>query len=171
MFLCYNHGMKVTPITKEYTNSNLSSLINVASKGGAKKADKNVFCSPKTIVQKTPNEFSNSRGTCLADIDLTDAFVPAKDDFKIDIQFTGRNQFLADMALTDSFVKSDKKKSNVSFDGIYPDFLVDQDAAEQYETTSEGINDIYNSSYCNFAGAEHKPLLFKLGSFIKRNLM
>ena len=36
--------------------------------------------------------------------------------------------------------------------------------------TSEGINDIYNSSYCNFAGAEQKPFLFKLGSFIKNHL-
>lgn len=147
--------MKITPITKKYT-AQLSPVSQENSLGTSK--NKNIFICPKTIVKNTLNKFSNSRNEYLANIDLTDAYIPERKK-----QNESQNQktivkntinpytayFLADMDLADCYELPNKNNSNISFKGIYPQFLIDQDAVEQYETTSNGIKDIAFSSYCS----------------------
>jgi len=142
--------MNITPITKEYTNPINVKAISFGNDKAVNKKQESVFSCPKTIVKNTLVEFSNSRGNCLADIDLTDCYIKNAVPAKI--------AFLADMELCDAYElpKDNKVKQstkNISFTGPFPQYLIDQDAvAEEYATASDGIKDIANSSYCSFNG-------------------
>ncbi len=138
--------MKITPVTKEYTNPLNVKAISFDNGTSSADKNKNVFCCTKTIVKNTPIEFSNSRGNVLADIDLADCYIKNAVPAKV--------AFLADMDLCDAYEKSNKNSKYVSFKGAYPQYLIDQDAVEQYETTSNGIQDIANSSYCSFGSTQ-----------------
>ena len=150
--------MNITPITKKYTNPYDACSISFGDKSNVLKESKKSFYCPQLSVKNTLNEFSNSRGNCLADIDLCDIYISNK---KININSAkqikpdNKNiQFLADMDLADTYElpKKSNKKNNlqIPFGGAYPQYLIDQDAVEQYETTSNGIQDIANSTYCSF---------------------
>ena len=148
--------MRVNNITSKYTTPVFTASLSNNSKGGKIQDFKNNFSCTKTSVKNTLNEFSNSRGNVLADIDLSDIYV--KNPKKYDV----RNiQFLADKDLCDAYElpkKETKNNLNLPFEGAYPQYLVDQDAVEQYEVTSKGINDIANSTYCSFSGLEKLEL-------------
>lgn len=174
--------MNITPITKKYTTPGSTSFVSFGRNDGASKNANNIFSCTKTIVGNTPNEFSNSRGNYLADIDLTDIYISnpcvaklqnkkssmIKPDFK-------NIQFLADMPLCDAYELPKAKKENnnnlqLPFGGAYPQYLIDQDAVEQYETTSYGIQDIAKSTYCSFSGAKEEKVVTKLLNFVKKVL-
>ena len=180
--------MNITPITKKYTNPYNACSISFGNKSNVLKESKNYFYCPQTSVKNTLNEFSNSRGNCLADIDLCDIYIPnkkanqnviaQKTDNNVQIKQDKRNiQFLADMDLADTFElskKENKKNNNLQlpFNGAYPQYLIDQDAVEQYESTSNGIDDIANSTYCSFHGLHLKQetLVEKLVKLVKSYL-
>ncbi len=181
--------MNITPITKEYTNPVNTSLIAFGKKDSVSKNGKNNFSCGETIVKNTPNEFSNSRGNYLVDIDLTDIYISNsglanakriqssrnQSSVKNTFNHDARNiQFLADTPLCDAYElpKSHKNENNlqIPFGGAYPQYLIDQDAVEQYEATSYGIQDIANSTYCSFSGAPEHKLVSKLVNFVKRVL-
>jgi len=185
--------MNITPITKKYTNPYNTFSVSFGNKSGVSKNSENSFYCSKTIVKNTLNEFSNSRGNYLADIDLLDIYIPnktsitKKNEIKNKKQTIVNNtpikkdksniQFLADMELCDAYElpKASNKKGNnlqIPFDGAYPQYLIDQDAVEQYEATSNGIQDIANSTYCSFSGFEkaEETVVNKLVNFVKRCL-
>lgn len=181
--------MNITPITKEYTKPLNASAIAFGKTNGALKNDKNIFSCDKTIVRSTLNEFSNSRGNYLVDIDLTDIYISNAGLANAKRIQTSRNQtnvnntlnknvkniqFLADTPLCDAYElpKSNKKDNNlqIPFEGAYPQYLIDQDAVEQYEATSYGIQDIANSTYCSFSGSPEPKFVSKLVNFVKKVL-
>ena len=177
--------MNITPVTKKYTNPYNACSISFAKKSNVSKDLKNPFYYPQTSVKNTLNEFSNSRGNCLADIELCDIYIPNKShknvaingvDNNLKIKQDKRNiQFLADIDLADTFEisKKDKKDKNLQlpFNGAYPQFLIDQDAVEQYETTSNGVQDIAQSSYCSFKGSQKEETIFDMFlGFVKSHL-
>lgn len=185
--------MKITPITKKYTNPCGAISVNFVNKSSVTQNSKENFYCKKTIVNDTLNEFSNSRGNCLADIDLADIYLSNnnikvtrkaenKNNNELDVNKTlikndSRNiQFLADMPLCDTYelAKNSKKNNNlqIPFNGAYPQYLIDQDAVEQYEDTSNGIQDIANSTYCSFKGFQktENTIMAKLVGFVKRYL-
>ena len=179
--------MNITPITKKYTNPYNACSISFDSKSNVLKGSKKSFYCAKISVKNTLNEFSNSRGNCLADIDLSDIYISSalksnKANEKetvvknTPIQKDNRNiQFLADMDLTDAYELPKKTNKNTNlqlpFGGAYPQYLIDQDAVEQYEATSNGINDIAQSSYCSFKGShKEETLVDKFVSFVKNHL-
>ncbi len=172
--------MNITPINKIYTAPKDMRALNFGSKAGTLNSEtKNSFCS-KTIVKDTLKEFSNSRGQYLADIDLSDIYIPntqkenKKDSFlkvtivqSTPIVFGSAVKCLADQPLADTFELQSKKQDKnlqVPFGGAYPQYLIDQDGVvEDYECTTNGIQDIANSSYCkpsyySFKGKEENVL-------------
>lgn len=165
--------MKINGVTNKYTNPSFTALTNQNKKSGNSEVSKNIFSCPKTSVKNTSNEFSNSRGNYLADIDLSDIYI--KNPKKIDIK---NISFLADKDLCDAYElpnNSTKNNLQLPFEGAYPQYLIDQDAAEQYEVTTNGIKDIANSTYCSFSGLEklekaEEHLIHKMAKFIKRIL-
>lgn len=174
--------MNITPITKKYTNPYNTSYVSFGKNGSVAKNEKSVFSCDKMIVRNTLNEFSNSRGNCLADIDLTDIYIPtphmnlqklgagkkSKDSMTADLK---NINFLADMPLCDAYeLPKENKNLQMPFGGAYPQYLIDQDAVEQYETTSYGIKDIAKSTYCSFGGAPEEKVLSKVVKFVKRIL-
>lgn len=177
--------MNITPVTKKYTNPYNTCSLSFGKKSGASENAENINFCTKLSVKNTSNEFSNSRGNCLADIDLSDIYIPNAvkapvKNYTANIKPTKTNmtniQFLADMALCDAYEVPAKQPAKqavnnnnleLPFEGAYPQFLVDQDAAEQYETTSEGINDIANSSYCSF-GKKEETLLDMFKGFVRK---
>lgn len=181
--------MNITPITKKYTTQYNTSLVSFGNKGGVNQNGKNIFSCENTIVRNTLNEFSNSRGNYLVDIDLTDIYISGtknkNDDNKNNNQKTtsvkntfksdySNIQFLADMPLCDAYELPKSKKQNnnlqIPFGGAYPQYLIDQDAVEQYETTSYGIQDIAKSTYCSFGSAPENKMITKLVNFVKKVL-
>lgn len=166
--------MNITPINKIYTASKSMHTLNFGSKVGVQngEASKN-FCS-KTIVKNTLKEFSNSRGQYLADIDLSDIYIPNTPKTKTVLQtppivFGSAVKCLADQPLADTFELQVKNKKQdkilqIPFNGAYPQYLIDQDGVvEDYECTSSGIQDIAYSSYCSpssysFKGKEENVL-------------
>lgn len=185
--------MNITPINKIYTAPKNMHALNFGSKAGANVGQaENNFCQ-KTIVKNTLKEFSNSRGQYLADIDLSDIYIPNSSkknekvfsDNKTIVQSTpivfGRAvKCLADQPLADTFeLQQPKKKQDknlqIPFGGAYPQYLIDQDGVvEDYECTSNGIQDIAYSSYCkpasySFKGKE-KNILQKICKTLKEYL-
>lgn len=157
--------MNITPINKNYTAPKSMRTLNFGSKVSAQvgEANKN-FCS-KTIVKNTLKEFSNSRGQYLADIDLSDIYIPNTPKAKTVVQtpsivFGSAVKCLADQPLADTFDLSTKKQDKnlqIPFKGAYPQYLIDQDGVvEDYECTSNGIQDIAYSSYCKPASYSFK---------------
>ncbi len=157
--------MNITPINKNYTAPKSMQTLNFGSKVNAQvgEANKN-FCT-KTIVKNTLKEFSNSRGQYLADIDLSDIYIPNTPKAKTVVQtppivFGSAVKCLADQPLADTFeLKSKKQDKNlqIPFKGAYPQYLIDQDGVvEDYECTSNGIQDIAYSSYCRPASYSFK---------------
>ena len=125
--------MNITPIKKEYINpinvrTNASDKMSLVNKNLA-----NVFNCPKTIVKNTPIEFSNSRGCCLAEIDLTDFYVKNAVPAKV--------SFLADMELSDTYELPDKKVSNISFKGKGAKYLyiAQHSAIDLYRNTKRNF--------------------------------
>lgn len=175
--------MNITPINKNYTAPKNVQTLNFGSRVGVKKDEaKNIFCSEK-IVKSTLKEFSNSRGQYLADIDLSDIYIPNsprkannnQNNFSCQkmivpstpIVFGSAVKYLADQPLADTFELQSKKKDknlHLPFEGAYPQYLIDQDGVvEDYECTTNGIQDIANSAYCksthfSFKGKEENIL-------------
>ena len=179
--------MNITPITKKYTNLYNACSISFAKKSNVLKESKKSFYYPQTSVKNTLNEFSNSRGNCLADIDLSDIYIPnvTKTNKSVKNETVVKNtpiimdkkniQFLADMDLTDAYELPKKSNKNTNlqlpFNGAYPQYLIDQDAVEQYETTTKGIQDIAQSSYCSFKGThKEETLVDKFFNFVKNHI-
>lgn len=177
--------MNITPITKKYTNPNNVNFVSFGKQDNVVKNAKDTFSCDKIIVRNTLNEFSNSRGNCLADIDLTDIYIAnsglanakriqnSRNKVRLQNQNMKNINFLADMPLCDCY-ELPKAKANknlqVPFEGAYPQYLIDQDAVEQYEATSYGIQDIANSTYCSFAGSSENKIVSKLVNFVKKVL-
>ncbi len=165
--------MNITPINKIYTAPKNMRTLNFGSKVGAQNDEaKNNFCS-KTIVKNTLKEFSNSRGQYLADIDLSDIYIPNSQGKNKNlpsvsvtivqptpIVFGSAVKCLADQPLADTFELQSKKQDKnlqIPFGGAYPQYLIDQDGVvEDYECTTNGIQDIANSSYCRPASYSFK---------------
>ena len=76
------------------------------------------------------------------------------------IVFGSAVKCLADQPLADTFELSTKKQDKnlqIPFKGAYPQYLIDQDGVvEDYECTSNGIQDIAYSSYCKPASYSFK---------------
>ena len=127
--------MNITPITKKYINPvSISNYVSSACKGNNLKKETDFSC-PKTIVNYTRKEFSNSRGNCLADIDLSDCFVSSFAHLK-----PAKVSFLADMELSDAYdlpVKRKKNSSEISFMGKGEKYLyiLKQSAINLYKNT------------------------------------
>ncbi len=165
--------MKINNITSKYTTPSFTASVAGNRKGGNSNVSKNIFSYPQTSVKNTLNEFSNSRGNVLADIDLSDIYIqnPKKHDIR-------NIQFLADKDLCDAYElpkKEIKHNLQLPFEGAYPQYLIDQDAVEQYEATSNGIKDIANSTYCSFSGLEkleqtEEKIIHKFAKVIKEIL-
>lgn len=172
--------MNITPVTKKYTNPYNACSINFTNKSNVlKDAEKSFSCS-KTSVKNTLNEFSNSRGNCLADIDLCDIYISNKKAAAKSQAIKKDNKninFLADMDLADAYELPKKqfkanKNLQIPFGGAYPQYLIDQDAVEQYESTANGIQDIAQSTYCSFSGfyKKEETLVDMFVGFVKRYL-
>lgn len=182
--------MNITPINRIYTAPQNVRTLNFGSKAGVQRDEaKNNFCS-KTIVQNTLKEFSNSRGQYLADIDLSDIYIPNiprkadknQNSFSCaktivqstPIVFGSAVKYLADQPLADTF-ELQNKNLQLPFQGAYPQYLIDQDGVvEDYECTTNGIQDIANSSYCksshySFKGKEEN-ILQKICKTLKQYL-
>lgn len=165
--------MKINNLTNKYTTPSFTASANNSRVSGNSSNSKEIFYYPKISVKNTLNEFSNSRGNYLVDIDLADVYVknPKKHDVK-------NIQFLADKDLCDTYElpkKNTKNNLQLPFEGAYPQYLIDQDAVEQYEATSKGISDIANSTYCSFNGLEkfeqiEEKFVHKLAKVIKNCL-
>lgn len=172
--------MNITPVTKKYTNLYNACSINFTNKSNVLKDSEKSFSCLKTSVKNTLNEFSNSRGNCLADIDLCDIYISNKKDALVKssaIKKENKNiNFLADMDLADSYELPKKqfkmnKNLQIPFNGAYPQYLIDQDAVEQYESTTNGIQDIAQSTYCSFSGLRKEETLIDMFvGFVKRCL-
>lgn len=171
--------MNITPITKEYTTlTNVANLSFGKARVASKVAENNLCC-PKTIVKSTLNEFSNSRGNYLADIDLADIYIRdynngLANQKRIIVKNTPINNnvknvnFLADMDLADTFELPKKKTTNVSFKSSYPAFLADDYVVEDYATTSEAIDDIAYSSYCSFGAKKEESFVTKFFNLLRK---
>jgi len=187
--------MKITPIKTEYYLNNYPKSSN---NKGVSENNKNLFICNKTIVQSTLNQGKPTFGSYLADINLTDCYIKddfkntVSGKNKTIVQPTlkefsnSRGSYLADINLSDCYIKETEdslnpfasmciadiniaKKNNIGFKGgIYPQFLIDQDASEQYQTVSEGIDDITNSSYCK--DIEISDIFKKLLNSLKEHL-
>ena len=125
--------MNITPITKLYVSpKNVRTVCSDTTKAVSPK-QKEVFCYTKSIVKNTPNEFSNSRGNYLADIDLTDFYVKRAAVSKV--------SFLADMELTDAYDPPEKRNSNIQFTGRGAKYLyiVQHAAIDLYKNTKRNF--------------------------------
>lgn len=170
--------MNITPITKKYVNSANTANLSFGSSKKVSKNQENIFSCPKTIVKNTLNEFSNSRGNYLADIDLADIYIKDYNNAlanqkRIIVKNTLQNKdvkninFLADMDLADTY-ELPKKKANVSFKSSYPEFLADDYVAESYSTTSDAIEDIAKSTYCSFCAKKEESIVTKFFNMLRR---
>ncbi len=170
--------MNITPITKKYTTLMDASNLSFGKRNEASNVAKNNFCCPKTIVKNTLNEFSNSRGNYLADIDLADIYIrdynnALANQNRIIVKNTPINKdvknihFLADMDLADTF-ELPKKSTNVSFKSSYPEFLADDYVVESYSTTSEAIDDIAYSTYCSFGAKKEESFVTKFFNLLRK---
>ncbi len=169
--------MNITPITKKYTTLANTANLSFGSTKKALKTQENLFCCPKTIVKDTLNEFSNSRGNYLADIDLADIYIrdynnALANQKRIIVKNTPNRDiknihFLADMDLADAF-ELPKKKANVSFKSSYPTFLADDYVVESYSTTSDAIEDIAQSTYCSFGAKKEESFVTKFFNLLRK---
>lgn len=125
--------MNITPITKKYISPVSIRTINSDAYKNVKKSKENIFSLDKTIVKNTPKEFSNSRGSYLADIDLTDFFVKNAVPAKV--------SFLADMELSDAYEPPKRQVDNIPFNGKGDKYLyiIQHSAIDLYKNTKRNF--------------------------------